>query len=270
MPTLNKVFAVIDPTMGTQAALVSAAKIAARSEETILHVYEAVDATAINGSADGELARHRTFVESLVEPLRAGGANVSIEIELTHKWREAIASAAERAEADLIVKTAGEHSLTGRRLLKTSDWTLLRHAHCPVYLIKKDSIGSGAKVLVALNIAHPDELHSKLNAQVLEYGRDFVDAIPDSTLHAVNAYANASSFVYPSDLAEMTGIEHSDAHTVEGASEKVIPEIAEQIDADIVVIGTAARDGLKAVVIGNTAEKILDALHTNILTVNVA
>jgi universal stress protein E len=270
MPTLNKVFAVIDPTMDTQAALVSATKIAARSEASTLHVYEAVDATGINGDADGALARHRAFVESLVEPLRAGGANVSVEIELTKDWRTAIAAAAERAEADLIVKTAGEHSRAGRRLLKTSDWTLLRHAHCPVYLVKKDSIQSGAKILVALNIAHPDELHSKLNAQVLEYGRDFVKAIPYSSLHAVNAYANSDEFIYPSDLAETTGIQKIDAHTVEDASEKAIPGIAEQIGADIVIIGTAARNGLKAAVIGNTAEKILDALSTNILTVNLA
>jgi nucleotide-binding universal stress UspA family protein len=37
-----------------------------------------------------------------------------------------------------------------------------------------------------------------------------------------------------------------------------------------VVIGTAARDGFKAAVVGNTAERVLDALQSNILTVNVA
>ena len=52
------------------------------------------------------------------------------------KSRDAIAPAAERAGADLVVKAASSHSGTGRRLLKTSDWTLLRNSHCPVYLVK--------------------------------------------------------------------------------------------------------------------------------------
>jgi len=270
MPTLNKIFVVIDPTTANQPALTSAAQIAGRSAEISLHVYEAVDSTEINNDASAELARHRTSVGALVEPIRAVGTDVSIEIELTRDWRQAIAPAAERANVDLIVKIAGEHSLAGRRMLKTSDWTLLRHSHCPVYLIKKDNVENGAKVLVAPDIARDDELHSNLNEQVLEYGRAFVDSIPHSSLHAVNAYASSSEFVYPSDLAETTGIGKSEAHTIEGDSEKVIPEIAEQIGADIVVIGTAARDGFKAAVVGNTAERVLDALQSNILTVNVA
>ena len=270
MPTFNKIFAVIDPTTINQAALTSAAQIAGRSREISLHVYEAVDSTEMSSDGAAELARHRSSVEALVAPIRAAGTDVSIEIELTGNWREAIAPAAERANADLIVKIAGEHSLAGRRLLKTSDWTLLRHSHCPVYLIKKGSVENGAKILVALDIASDDELHNNLNEQVLEYGRAFVASIPDSSLHAVNAYASSNDFVYPSDLAETTGIGKAEAHTIEGASEKVIPEIAEQRGADIVVSGTAARDGFKAAVDGNTAERILDALQSNILTVNVA
>ena len=73
--------------------------------------------------------------------------------------------------ADLILKAASVHSGAGRRLLKTSDWMLLREAHCPVYLIKKDAIDAGAKVLVAMDIARQDDLHASLNDKVLDYGK---------------------------------------------------------------------------------------------------
>ena len=272
MPTINKIFAVIDPTTDKQSALFNAEGIARQNSAIALHVYDAVYVSATNTDADAlqrvELERHRAWVESLVEPIRAAGNDVNVEVEWTSEWRDAIAPAAKRAGADLIVKTASSHGGAGRRLLKTSDWTLLRNSHCPVYLIKNDSMESGAAVLVALDITRDDELHSNLNDQVLEYGRTIVDSVSNSSLHAVNAYPSSDSFVYQSDLAEKTGIERTAAHAVEGAPEKVIPEIAEQIDAGIVVIGTAARDGLKAAVIGNTAEKILDALNTNILIVN--
>ena len=122
-------------------------------------------------------------------------------------------------------------------------------------------------MLVALDIAREDELHSKLNERVIQFGQAFAKAIPDSALHAVNAYADSDNFVYQPDLADKVGIERTDAHTIEGVPEKVIPDVAEEIDAGIVIIGTASRDGLKGAVIGNTVEKILDAIHTNILTV---
>ncbi|PCJ23315.1 MAG: hypothetical protein COA96_12150 [SAR86 cluster bacterium] len=272
MFTLNTIFVVIDPTTDVQAALVSATRIASQNKEISVHVYEAVYSSGTNTDADAlqrvELARHHAWVKSLTEPLEAAGNAVNIEIEWTADWRDAIAPAAKRAGADLIVKAASARSGAGRRMLKTSDWTLLRNSHCPVYLIKKDELQSGIKVLVALDIARDDELHTQLNDRVLEFGHALVDNIPENSLHAVNAYSTADNFVSPPDLAEKAGIERTDAYTVDGAPEKVIPEIAEQIGADIVILGTAARAGIQGIVIGNTAEKILDALNTNILTVN--
>lgn len=274
MTTLNKIFVVIDPTTDNQTALANVAKIVSQSTQVSLHVYEAIYSTRDNADPDAlqrvVLDRHQAWVESLVKPIRAAGNEVTVEIEWTSKWRDAIAPAAEKSGADLIVKTASVHGGAGRRLLKTSDWTLLRNSHCPVYLIKKDVIEDGVKVLVALDIARDDELHSILNEKVLEYGRAFVGSFPDSSLHAVNAYPSSETFIHQCDLAATTGIERTYAHTVEGAPEKVIPEIAEQIDAGIVVIGTAARHGYEAMVIGNTVEKILDSLDANILTVKAA
>lgn len=272
MSEIQKIFAVIDPTTDRQSALLSAEWIASQNSAVALHVYEAIFGSPDNVDADAlqraGLARHRAWVESLVEPLRVAGNDVTVEIEWARDWRDAIAPAAKRAGADLIVKAASSHSGAGRRLLKTSDWTLLRHAHCPVYLVKNDMIDTGTKVLVAVDMKRDDDLHNKLNQKVLAYGRDLVASIPDSTLHAVTAYPNADNFVYPGDLAAKVGIESSQAHAIEGAPESVIPEVAQQIGAGIVVIGTAAREGIKAAMIGNTVEKVLDAVDSDILTVN--
>lgn len=272
MPKISKIFAVIDPTTDKQAALTSAAWIASQDSAVALHVFEAIFAKTDNVDGDAlkraELSRHRAWVESLVEPMRAGGNDITIEVEWTSEWRDSIAPAAERAGVDLIVKAASSHSGTGRRLLKTSDWILLRNSHCPVYLVKNDSIETGAKILVALDMQREDELHNKLNDQVLEYSRALVENIPDSSLYAVTAYPNPDNFVYPGDLAAKARIESNRAHTIEGSPESVIPEIAGKIAASIVVIGTAAREGIKAAVIGNTVEKVLDAVDADILTVN--
>ena len=42
MPTLNKIFAVIDPTTDNQIALTRAGKIAGRNDDIAIHAYEAI------------------------------------------------------------------------------------------------------------------------------------------------------------------------------------------------------------------------------------
>ncbi|MDD9896983.1 MAG: universal stress protein [Gammaproteobacteria bacterium] len=274
MPSLNKLFVVIDPTTDRQNALLNAEWIASQDSSISLHVYEAIFSVSDNNDEEAlervETKRHRDWLEQLVEPIRAAGNDVTVEVEWNGQWRDAIAPAAARSDADLIIKTATTHSGTGRRMLKTSDWILLRNAHCPVYLIKKDSIQIDTKILVALDIKRDDELHNQLNEKVIEFGKSLAKTTSGCSLHAVNAYASSDSFVYPDDVANKIGIASQEAHTIEGMPEEVIPEIAGAIDAGILVIGTAARDGIKAAVIGNTVEKILDAVDSNVMTVNAA
>jgi len=274
MPTLNKIFAVIDPTTDNQIALTRAGKIAARNENISIHVYEAIYGSADSADADAmervETARHQAWLNSLVAPLREAGLQVVVEVEWTAQWRDAIAPAAQRAGASLIIKAANARSGAQRRLLKTADWTLLRNAPCPVYLIKKDEISENIKVLMAIDMSRDDDLHNQLNELVIDYGKTLLVGADGASLYAVNAYPSSDKFIYKDDLAAKAGVSSANAHTVEGAPENVIPEVAEQIEADIVIVGTAARDGIKAAVVGNTAEKILDAITTNILTVNIS
>jgi len=274
MPTLDRIFVVIDPTTDHQSALQSAAVIADRNKGSRLHAYCAIYNGADTKDPEAlkrvETARHQVWLEDLVGPVRESGLQVDCEVEWARDWRGALGPAARRANADLVVKAASQHSATGRRFLKTSDWSLLRNAPCPVYLVKKERIDTGAKVLVAVDITRDEEVHRKLNEAVLEYGRAIVESIADAELHAVNAYSGSSHFVHPPDLAKATSLPRAAAHTVDGAPERVIPDCAEQIGASVVIVGTTGRAGLSGAILGNTAERILDAVQTNILTVPAA
>jgi universal stress protein E len=53
----------------------------------------------------------------------------------------------------------------------------------------------------------------------------------------------------------------------EGLPEVIIPQVAKEIDAELVVIGTVGRLGISAALIGNTAEHVIDALDCDVLTV---
>jgi universal stress protein E len=271
MSIINKIFVVIDPTSDQQTALDHAVRMTARNQALGLHVYCVVHSSATTSDSEAlervEVSRHRAWVDSLVAPVREQGCEVQVEIEWTSAWRDALAPAAKRCGADLIIKAASAHRVAGRRLLKTADWTLLRQAHCPVYLAKGGVIDKGASFLLALDLRKEDDLHSTLNERVIEFGQVLVQDIPDASLHAVNAYVSSERYVYPIDLAAKVGIPSQQAHTIEGAPSKVIAEVANDIKADMVIIGNASRQGAKAAMIGNTAEKVLDAVDANVLVV---
>lgn len=66
-------------------------------------------------------------------------------------------------------------------------------------------------------------------------------------------------------IAEM---DSSKIHVQQGSPEDVIVKTAQQIEADIVVIGTLVRKGVVAVMRGNTSEKLLEKLAQDILAIN--
>ena len=75
-------------------------------------------------------------------------------------------------------------------------------------------------------------------------------------------------------LAEKTGklidFLKPEKHLIKGFPSKVIPEFAQKIDADLVVMGTIGRTGIPGLIIGNTAEDILNQIHCSVLAVKPA
>ncbi|MGL4219944.1 MAG: universal stress protein, partial [Shewanella sp.] len=56
-------------------------------------------------------------------------------------------------------------------------------------------------------------------------------------------------------------------HVKEGLPEDVIPELAEQLDAELVILGTVGRTGFSAALIGNTAEHVIDSINCDLLAI---
>lgn len=133
---LRKLLCVIDPTTQNQRALVRAASVAAGAR-AVVHAYLcfALPANASYQDADemreAEVARYRLWLDALVAPYRQKDIQITTEIECQSDWRGALAAAAGRAEADLIVRSSYRRTALQRRVLKTTDWMLLRASRSP-------------------------------------------------------------------------------------------------------------------------------------------
>jgi universal stress protein E len=127
-----------------------------------------------------------------------------------------MAGAAIAANCDLIIKSTFRHG-SADRLLQTSDWTLLRMAHCPVLLIKRDVLSESGNVLIAVDLASTDPAHRRLNEEIIATANLILQQRSDLQLHAINAYQGLEKFVDPLDLAERVGIERARVHVAKGS-----------------------------------------------------
>jgi len=60
-------------------------------------------------------------------------------------------------------------------------------------------------------------------------------------------------------------INPNNTHIEEGLPETVIEQVAQEIDAELVILGTVGRTGISAALIGNTAEHVIDQLNCDVL-----
>lgn len=67
--------------------------------------------------------------------------------------------------------------------------------------------------------------------------------------------------------AKKYNINDDHIHITEGDPDDVVEIMAKEIEADLVVIGSVAREGLSGVLLGNTAERIVDRVSCDVLVI---
>lgn len=179
---------------------------------------------------------------------------------------------------------------TGRAngaLVGTSgDWQLLRECRAPVLLVAEKKWHHTKPVLATLDLASNSSRKRALNLKVLTAARDLAQAleVPLEVITAIEVpvlltdldlvdpstyVAEAKAAMQPQikKLAAATGVSAKVFRSKRGPVEKVITSQAAKVRAQIVVMGTVGRTGVKARLLGNCAEKVLEHLHTDVLAI---
>lgn len=211
-----------------------------------------------------------------------------------------------RNDIDLIIKSAGGDFGPLSRLFGSADMHLLRKCPCPVWLIKPDPAEKTNRIVAAVDLdeAGGDERNSTLNKQILEMAISLAHQ-EGAELHVVHAWmtvaentlrgvrsnmsdAQVKHFVgsvkashekYLSTLmlqaknwvgASVFDTVNPTSHVTKGPAQKVVPDLAKSLSADLVVMGTVGRTGIPGFLIGNTAETILGSIDCSVLAVKPA
>ena len=100
----------------------------------------------------------------------------------------------------------------------------------------------------------------EINKKTLEYAKD-VAKKNGATVHLVSSYQDSSDYPDRGRLATETGLPNNQLHVKIGAPEKVINEVAEQINADLVILAVSKRTDIKTALMGRKMDKIIKTIN---------
>ena len=190
-------------------------------------------------------------------------------------------------EHDLVIKAVNGEGVG--RIFGSIARSLLRICPCPVWLLKPEIHGDFDVVLAAVDMEDMDDAHSNLNRSILELGHSIAQR-EHAKLHIVSAW----DLWMEASLRRRAGDEEIDAalqaheasvrrklddlltsfeathdppviHLHRGNPAEIIRGVADQIEADLMVMGTVCRAGAAGFLIGNTAETVLADITCSLL-----
>ena len=257
-----------------------------------------VDALAIAGQTVAQMQKkwreaHLRKLEKVAEKLRADGTKVSTAVDWDFPAFESVIRRAGRSRADLIVAERHASRHIAPWVLRFNDWELLRRSNVPVLLVKSPHPYEKPVIIAAIDPSHSFAKPAKLDTAILGAGAQLAAALQGS-LHAAHAFVPSSIDVDKLDLnlpnlsayIEVEAAKHAQSaidrelkgsaipaaqrHLIGRHAVDAIPALAKELKASIVVMGAISRTGIKRLLIGNTAERILDALPCDVLVLKPA
>lgn len=264
---------VLDPTHTVQPAF-ARALISARETGSRLHLLTCVYQRPDPGSrVDPEVSRaailreYQQRLESMVAAESGSDVSISYEALWDADPVRAITQAAARCGAELIFKEAEPIQVGGRMFSQRDDWALLRTSPCPVLLVKGHRGWKSRRILAAVNLLSEDDSHQRLNNLIISFAKRFAEG-HGAEVHIVHAYSDSLNYPDRSRLVAQTGLPGERIHVRAGAADEIVVETARALEVDLVLIGTVGRRGVSGLIIGNTAEKVLDQVECDVMVVN--
>jgi universal stress protein E len=294
MESINKILVVNDSLDGLATALAKAAVLehySGAQVEVAEVVWDHVEDEPIADHTKANLiaafvASERHSLHKLMEPYSERIAWSDERVIWNKHPDEAIAEEVQRNKIDLVIKPVGVHHGFADYLATPLDWKVLRSTECPVLISKTAAWETGGKVLAAVDVA--DKEHEALTQAVLSEAVA-VSQLLDAQLHVVTAFPDLQPIedYYQAttdylEIKEELEQSRTDAlkelvadldkapaalHVHGGKPAMVIKNLSQEIEPTVTVIGTSARHGLGKLVLGNTAEDVLNQLSGDILTV---
>ena len=217
-------------------------------------------------------------MEELVAGLSADGYNISCETGWAHPRYELIVKMAQEFAADILVQHCRAYGTVKNLHLTHDSWELVRHCPMPLLLVKDRDWGERVVLMAAVDPLHSRNKPLQLDADLIAAART-IARITAGDCHVLHAYAeSARPFAPAGKIREqhtaafnrlMADYDFADQHQhlVDQSPVDALQHFGDQINSDLIVMGAISRSRIREILIGSTAESVLDYIKTDILIV---
>jgi len=296
----------IKPDKPAESALIRRAiSLAKRTgcELDLLHIcYDSVlDSSILTSGQDRQRERERlaeadaTLLAELAARISARGVDVRHEVRWDHPRIDAILRKVADSKPDIVLKQAKEHSYV-LGMATNTDWELARRSPAHVWLVS-DAIDDIEHIVAAVGnrFGDPADVTTAADYDLLrtagEIGHSF-----EADIYPVNAYQVPTTSAFVTDIAgpmdvsakvqeqsrKQTVRQHSgmvkalakyfrisadNVYVREGNASKVIPEVAEAVNADLVAMGATNIGRLERLFSSVTVEPVMAETDCDVLII---
>lgn len=235
----------------------------------------------------------RRGLRRAAERFQAHGLHVRTSVRWDYPVHEGIVRQVLRHRPRLLIAKSSMRGRAERLFLSHTDWKLIETCPCPLLLLKTDRPYSQPLVIAAVDPGHAHDKPAALDEQILDSAGLMSTALEGKLVvfHASIPWDEATR-IQPElrdlpeyrdeqihgaylaqvrtkvlELAERHDVAPAQVHVEDGHAAEALARFANRQRADIVAMGAVSRSRLRRALIGHTAERVLDVLHSDVLIV---
>ena len=296
MNSLGTILVIIDPTVLRDHVIDKAKLLACRAKAKVeLFInckvigqegsYYSPDIDTANNQSTkkGSADLQEFLISELKNEFSSLGLPVNIELCHEEDLAQSILDKVDRITPDLVLKSTHRHNLLRQTLITNTDWQLIRMCSVPLLLVKAQGWSKSGHVVAAVDPMHSSSEQGSLDDQLISVA-EYITKILGHQLSVFHAYyypefGNQTSgqnstqsrdmrMSHNHKMYELLSRHNVDPEFVKIANGDTKTEMLhylEKVGANMLVVGALARSKLERIVVGSTAEKMLDDIPCDLL-----
>jgi len=236
------------------------------------------------------------FANELAGIARDQGVTVSTEVVNERPIADAVLSRAHASKPMFVMKGTHYHSDAQRGIMVDTDWQLIRICPYPIWLVKADVFEDEPVIVASVDPTHDHDKPAALDDEIVRMAKT-IAGLTEGEVHLLHTYERLAGIgdeamkVFRPVKLEIDKIdekikeEHRKAlnllaekneigarfvHQLPGRTRDLLPSFVRSKNAQLVVMGALARWGFKRMIIGSTAERVMDHVPCDILIVRLS
>jgi universal stress protein E len=235
----------------------------------------------------------KELAKKLASKAREAGVVVTTEIVEERPIAEAVLKRAKVSRPSFVMKGTQFHSAAQRSMLVDTDWFLARTCPFPLWFVKASRFEKPPVIVAAVDPMHSHDKPAILDNTIIQSAQ-MLSELLGGELHLFHSYQRLNEISAQAirefkpvklnidEIDKKIKKEHRDAldalakkydiakeyvHQLPGRTSDLLPSFVRNRNVQLVIMGALSRWRLKRMVIGSTAERVMDHLPCDILIV---